>query len=219
MTKLTDMTGVNGGGWVRRRRLVQLFVQWCSCETRRAIKCFFNWIKPERIFVGVQVLSRNRPPGSGRASLGLHKAGLSTYLFCANVSHSSWTGLKLQSQSFTAPTMSARHVAWRSVPSRSSVLSSAPPAKCYSQMASLSTAKRDRTPNARLRKPASTVSPSQNPSNAAFSFESLGANRTIKVIIIGCLTVVGTIESLFWAKVLWAKISPSSVEKGDPEGT
>src|ERR1700694_2090084 len=37
----------------------------------------------------------------------------------------------------------------------------------------------------------------QNPSYPAFSFRGLGANRKLKDFVIVCLTIVGTLESVF----------------------
>jgi hypothetical protein len=106
--------------------------------------------------------------------------------------------------------MSARHIAWRSIPNSISILSQTSRSTLSSRRAAFSTSKDDK-----LQK---TSSSSGNPSYPAFSFEGLGANRTIKVAVIACLTVVGTIESIFWTKALWAKISKSTEEKGKPEG-
>jgi hypothetical protein len=106
--------------------------------------------------------------------------------------------------------MSAPHIAWKSIPNSISALSQSSRSTLSSQRAAFSTSKND--------KPQKTP-PSGNPSYPAFSFEGLGANRTIKVTVIACLTVVGTIESIFWAKVLWAKMSKSPEEKGELEGT
>ncbi|KAF7511318.1 hypothetical protein GJ744_004883 [Endocarpon pusillum] len=48
----------------------------------------------------------------------------------------------------------------------------------------------------------------QNPSYPAFSFDGLGASRGVKVVVIAGLTVLGTMETIFWSKWLWAKFSP-----------
>jgi len=109
-------------------------------------------------------------------------------------------------------------ISWRSIlnlNSSISTLSQSPSSSLSSQRAAFSTSKTDKPQT-----PPSPGSPSSgNPSYPAFSFEGLDANRTIKATVIACLTVVGTIESIFWAKVLWAKMSKSSEEKGEPEGT
>lgn len=59
--------------------------------------------------------------------------------------------------------------------------------------------------------------PSPNPSYPAFSLDDLGASRTVKVVVIVCLTVLGTLESVVWGKALWAKTSPSP-EEGSKSG-
>lgn len=48
----------------------------------------------------------------------------------------------------------------------------------------------------------------QNPSYLTFSFDGLGASRGVKVVVIAGLTVLGTMETIFWSKLLWAKFSP-----------
>lgn len=48
-----------------------------------------------------------------------------------------------------------------------------------------------------------------NPSYPAFSFRGLGASPRLKYFLIACLTVLGTMESVFWFKILWAKFSPA----------
>jgi hypothetical protein len=106
--------------------------------------------------------------------------------------------------------MSARHITRKPIPNSISVLSQSSRSTLSSQRAAFSTSKND--------KPQKTPPSPGNPSYPVFSFEGLGANRTIKVVVIACLTVVGTMESIFWAKVLWAKISKSPEEKGEQEG-
>lgn len=48
----------------------------------------------------------------------------------------------------------------------------------------------------------------QNPSYQTFSFDGLGASRGVKVVVVAGLTVLGTMETIFWSKFLWAKFSP-----------
>jgi hypothetical protein len=43
----------------------------------------------------------------------------------------------------------------------------------------------------------------------SFSFKDLGANRTVKIVVITVLMIFGTLESIFWVKVLWAKFGPA----------
>jgi len=85
-----------------------------------------------------------------------------------------------------------------------------------SQKASLST-KEDVKPQ---KAPASKLdSKSENPSYPAFSLEGLGANRTVKYVVYGALSVLGTIETVFWVQTLWAKFSPSREDGSRPEET
>jgi hypothetical protein len=103
-----------------------------------------------------------------------------------------------------------RHRVWRSIPSHCT--------NFLPQAALLSTSTDDGPGKAQNRKPGPTTPP-QNPSLPDFSFQGLGANRTVKVIVIVCLPVFGTIESIFWVKALWAKFSPSPEEESKPEGS
>jgi len=48
----------------------------------------------------------------------------------------------------------------------------------------------------------------------AFSFKGLGASRAVKITVLVCLSILGTMESVFWFKVLWAKFY-SGVQEGD----
>jgi hypothetical protein len=101
-------------------------------------------------------------------------------------------------------TMPWRQMAWKAARKYpTSTLSLERQSAFYSQRASLSTGRKDAFP--------------KEPAYSAFSFENLGTNRTTKVVVIVCLTVAGTIESIFWVKVLWAKISPSPKEESNPE--
>ena len=59
-------------------------------------------------------------------------------------------------------------------------------------------------------KPESKIGKSPYP---AFSFQGLSTNSTVKIVVIAALSVFGTIESIFWAKVLWAWVSPPKIEK------
>ncbi|MCJ1254372.1 hypothetical protein MMC24_002187 [Lignoscripta atroalba] len=102
-------------------------------------------------------------------------------------------------------------MAWRPVSShRSSILSLAPRSAFSSHRASLSPGTDDKSQKVPPHKQGPGAPTSQNPSYPTFSFQDLGANRTVKVVVIVCLTVLGTMESIFWVQVLWAKISPPS---------
>ena len=54
---------------------------------------------------------------------------------------------------------------------------------------------------------------SQNPEYPSFSLKDLGANRACKIVVLVCLSVLGTMESIFWVKVGWAKFGPVGEEK------
>lgn len=44
-------------------------------------------------------------------------------------------------------------------------------------------------------------------------------SKPIKMVVIAILTVFGTMETVFWAKLLWAKIAPAAVViEGEEEG-
>lgn len=38
-----------------------------------------------------------------------------------------------------------------------------------------------------------------------FSFKGLGASRTVKTTGLMCLSILGTMELVFWFKVLWVR--------------
>ncbi|KAF4311830.1 hypothetical protein GTA08_BOTSDO12540 [Botryosphaeria dothidea] len=44
---------------------------------------------------------------------------------------------------------------------------------------------------------------SSNPDYPPFSFEALGISKNMKMVIIGLLSVFGTIETWFWCKAIW----------------
>ncbi|KAH7042805.1 hypothetical protein B0J12DRAFT_702190 [Macrophomina phaseolina] len=44
---------------------------------------------------------------------------------------------------------------------------------------------------------------SANPDYPPFSFEALGVSKNMKMLIIGLLSVFGTIETWFWCKAIW----------------
>ena len=54
--------------------------------------------------------------------------------------------------------------------------------------------------------------PPKTPTNPSFSLQDLGANRTVKVVVMASLSIIATMESIFWIKVGWAKFGPN---KGD----
>ncbi|KAM3075797.1 hypothetical protein ACMFMG_007924 [Clarireedia jacksonii] len=64
-------------------------------------------------------------------------------------------------------------------------------------------------------KPKSSENPGPMPTAG---FKDLGATRTVKIVVITCLSIAGTMESIFWFKMLWAKYGPvGDVEAGIEE--
>lgn len=53
--------------------------------------------------------------------------------------------------------------------------------------------------------------PTENPSYPSFDFKELGASRIVKIVVIVAISIGGTMESIFWAQVLWAKFGPEKV--------
>jgi len=51
-------------------------------------------------------------------------------------------------------------------------------------------------------KPTKKPTSSQNPSFES-KFKDLGATRTVKIVVIGAISVLATIESIFWAQAGW----------------
>lgn len=43
----------------------------------------------------------------------------------------------------------------------------------------------------------------QNPSYPAFSFEALGVSKNMKIVLLGILSILGTIETWVWCKAIW----------------
>jgi hypothetical protein len=101
---------------------------------------------------------------------------------------------------------------WTVLSNHNPILSPTLRATFSSQKASLNIAKEDASSKVAPPKQSSAAPAPQNPSYPTFSFKDLGANRGVKVVVVVCLTVLGTMESIFWGKVLWAKISPSPGE-------
>ena len=55
-----------------------------------------------------------------------------------------------------------------------------------------------------------------DPCHPKFSLRDLGANRAAKATVLVCLAVLGTMETVFWAKVLWAQMGMGLAEgRGD----
>lgn len=51
----------------------------------------------------------------------------------------------------------------------------------------------------------------------AAKFSELGASRTVKIVVIIAVVIGGTMETIFWTKVLWAKFFGAAEEKGEGE--
>jgi hypothetical protein len=67
--------------------------------------------------------------------------------------------------------------------------------------------------------PLKSPSQNKNPSVGEADFRSMftGTNRTVKVVVLVCLSIFATMESIFWVKVTWAWLFPP-VEEERHEG-
>ena len=61
-------------------------------------------------------------------------------------------------------------------------------------------------------------SQNQNPEIPTAKFSELGASRTVKIVVIIALTIGGTMETIFWTKVIWEKYFGGAEGKGEGEG-
>ena len=69
-------------------------------------------------------------------------------------------------------------------------------------------------PLSKAARPSEPSSP--DPSHPKFTLRDLGANRAAKATVLVCLSILGTMETVFWAKVLWAKMGWGVAEgRGD----
>jgi hypothetical protein len=59
------------------------------------------------------------------------------------------------------------------------------------------------TPSPFLAQPRKPDQPEELP---AFSFKDLGANKTVKFVVIAGLTVIATMETIFYTKILMRKM-------------
>lgn len=66
-------------------------------------------------------------------------------------------------------------------------------------------------------KPKPTTAPLHEQYYPSTRFSELGASRPVKVIVISVLVVLGTLESVFWTKTLWAYFFPEP-SGGDGQG-
>ena len=49
----------------------------------------------------------------------------------------------------------------------------------------------------------------ENPSMPAFSLQGLGATRTVKIVVLCAIGIMGTMETIFYTKVAWNYLFPS----------
>ncbi|MCJ1472112.1 hypothetical protein MMC13_000759 [Lambiella insularis] len=111
--------------------------------------------------------------------------------------------------------MSIRHLTTKSIPSlRSHALPPNPRLTFHPQKANLGTKADDKSHIVPPRKPGSTPL-SGNPAHPRVSFKDLGATWTVKVVVIACLTVLGTLETIFYLRMGWAWLYP--VAEGEEE--
>ena len=55
--------------------------------------------------------------------------------------------------------------------------------------------------------------PHENPSTPGFSLQSLGATRTVKVVVYTAIGIIGTMETIFWTKAGWRYFYPEEKEQ------
>lgn len=77
----------------------------------------------------------------------------------------------------------------------------------------LSTVRRNKSSSAKT-DPGQKLHRTDQPEIPTASFGELGASKTVKIVVIVVLSIFGTMESIFWIKVLWAKFGPAP--KDDP---
>ncbi|MCJ1419624.1 hypothetical protein MMC32_005980 [Xylographa parallela] len=53
------------------------------------------------------------------------------------------------------------------------------------------------------------------PKSSGYSLQDLGAGRGVRIVVIACLSVFATMETIFYVRVAWAYSSPAEeVERG-----
>jgi hypothetical protein len=92
-----------------------------------------------------------------------------------------------------------------------------PSRAAFSLQANLFNAERDNDPQKGSRAKPDPQSPNQE--LPAFNFKELGMSPRIRIFVIACLSVVATVESFFWFKVLWAKFAPSTDGEDEEQGS
>lgn len=93
---------------------------------------------------------------------------------------------------------------------------SAAPSAFHTQTAQFQPAGKDSVPrDSSAKSPGKTkVSDNlQDPPRRKSIFEELGASRRVRIVIIACLTVLGTIESVFWAQAAWRWFRPRAAKE------
>lgn len=58
-----------------------------------------------------------------------------------------------------------------------------------------------------------------NSTNPKITLDSLGATRSVKIVIIVAFSIVATAESIFWIKTIWSWWAPSEVKPEQEEET
>jgi len=61
--------------------------------------------------------------------------------------------------------------------------------------------------------------PNQNQEMPMAKFSELGASRTVKIVVIIVLTIGGTLETIFWAKIIWRKFFREKEEGEEGDGS
>ncbi|KAK5955479.1 hypothetical protein OHC33_003117 [Knufia fluminis] len=95
------------------------------------------------------------------------------------------------------------------------------PARHFSHQSTLRTVQNEKATQQTSSHPSQ---PKQNPSNPSsdtkatlVNFKDLGATRTVKIVVIIALCIMGTAETIFWAQVLWRKFFGGGEQKEEIE--
>ena len=83
----------------------------------------------------------------------------------------------------------------------------------------LITSQTENSSNGSLQAPRRPSESSEPPANPSFSLQDLGANRTVRVVVVASLSIIATMESMFWIRVGWAKFGQSKEEGGVIRGS
>lgn len=74
------------------------------------------------------------------------------------------------------------------------------------------TSQTEKSSSDELQAPRRPSASSEPPANPSFSLQDLGANRTVRVVVVASLSIIATMESMFWIRVGWAKFGQSKEE-------